>query len=40
MERQDLGSRKRFTNNASESKKLFPRQTNVRTKWAVAIFGD
>ena len=31
MERQDLGSRKRFTINATESKKLFPRQPNIRT---------
>ena len=31
MEREDAGSRKRFTKNASESKKLFPRQPNIRT---------
>ena len=34
MERKDLGSRKRFTINATES------STKYKNKWAVAIFGE
>lgn len=37
MVQQDIGSRKRFRENASPSKKLFARLPNVSNKWAVII---